>query len=366
MKIENNILKYYLRNVLFITGTSYAGKSTMVSMLAKKYNLIHCNENFHTAMPSEMLTLNHQPNMSYFETKKDWQEFLNRTPEIYNNWIQGVSKECTEIEIIELIHRSQGRKVIADTNIPLKELAQLADYNQIAIMLAKDPAKTMLNFKACLATSNSKERYDEFAKSGFFTMVRKDAESDTRQEVMQMLAGHFGLINDGNILISTEHLYIRPFKKSDFEQFKELLVLYPGWFMQKNNVSNFFEWHLSNYKAMDVKHGYVCFGVFEKETRKLIGNIGINEHDDLHLPELSYGILESYRGNGYAKEAAKAMLCWAKYYFNISSLIGTAAVNNIASRKVLEFCGFILQEVKNLKIHITNEYCDFAVYQYDF
>lgn len=35
MKIANNILKYYLRNVYFITGTAYAGKSTTVKMLAE-------------------------------------------------------------------------------------------------------------------------------------------------------------------------------------------------------------------------------------------------------------------------------------------------------------------------------------------
>jgi len=29
LKIENNILKYYLINVYFITSTAYAGKSTM-------------------------------------------------------------------------------------------------------------------------------------------------------------------------------------------------------------------------------------------------------------------------------------------------------------------------------------------------
>lgn len=40
MKIENNILKYYLRNAYFITGMAYAGKSTMVKMLAEKYDMI--------------------------------------------------------------------------------------------------------------------------------------------------------------------------------------------------------------------------------------------------------------------------------------------------------------------------------------
>ena len=39
MNIESNILKYYLRNVYFITGTAYAGKSTMVKMLSEKYEI---------------------------------------------------------------------------------------------------------------------------------------------------------------------------------------------------------------------------------------------------------------------------------------------------------------------------------------
>ena len=34
MKIENNILKHYLKNVYFITGTAYAGKSTTVKILS--------------------------------------------------------------------------------------------------------------------------------------------------------------------------------------------------------------------------------------------------------------------------------------------------------------------------------------------
>ena len=35
------------KNVYFINGTAYAGKSTMVKMLAEKYNGIVCEENYH-------------------------------------------------------------------------------------------------------------------------------------------------------------------------------------------------------------------------------------------------------------------------------------------------------------------------------
>ena len=35
MNIANNILRHYLKNAYFITGTAYAGKSTTAKMLAE-------------------------------------------------------------------------------------------------------------------------------------------------------------------------------------------------------------------------------------------------------------------------------------------------------------------------------------------
>ena len=37
------------------------------------------------------------------------------------------------------------------------------------------------------------EHYDEYASSGFFTVVREDSGVDTREEVCQKLAEHFAL-----------------------------------------------------------------------------------------------------------------------------------------------------------------------------
>jgi dephospho-CoA kinase len=52
MKIENSILKHYLKNVYFITGTAYAGKSTAVKMLAERYGMLCCGENYHAELDS--------------------------------------------------------------------------------------------------------------------------------------------------------------------------------------------------------------------------------------------------------------------------------------------------------------------------
>jgi len=222
MQINNKLLTHYLKNVLFINGTAYAGKSTMVRMLAEQYDLVHCGENY-DCVPQHLINPQTHPNLCYFQTMKDWQEFINRTPQEYGDWLAGTARELVEFEIMHLISVSQTQKTIVDTNIPVDVLREIADYNQVAIMLspqslsverffdrddpekvflkeqimqAKDPEKSMQNFLACMAKGSGPEVYDKFANSGFFTIVREDNEKDTKVETLDALARHFGLCAD--------------------------------------------------------------------------------------------------------------------------------------------------------------------------
>lgn len=52
----------------------------------------------------------------------------------------------------------------------------------------------MENYKRGLALINSRRHYDEYAGSGFFTVVREDDGRDTREEVCDAIARHFGLM----------------------------------------------------------------------------------------------------------------------------------------------------------------------------
>ena len=79
MIIPNSIIKSMFANVYFITGTAYAGKSTAVKLLSEHFDGICCGENFHDIFMKHIDREN-QPNLSYFDTMKDWQEFVNRTP----------------------------------------------------------------------------------------------------------------------------------------------------------------------------------------------------------------------------------------------------------------------------------------------
>lgn len=221
MKIENNIIKYYLKNVYFITGTAYAGKSTTVKMLADRYDMVFCGENYHSAVSDIVATPDAQPDICFINNLTDWKEFVKRTPEEYERWIYSTAKEAAEFEVAELISVSQNRKVIVDTNISVDTLKEISDYNHVAVMLSplsmsverffdrSDPEKQFLlkviescedservmeNYRRGLELINGKVHYDEYANSGFFTVVRQDNDADTREEVCDAIAKHFGLI----------------------------------------------------------------------------------------------------------------------------------------------------------------------------
>lgn len=194
----------------------------MVKMLAERFGLIACGENYHSEASDKIAVPQYQPNICYFQTMSDWQEFVSRTPEEYAKWIKNTAAEAAQFEIAELLRLTAGgKKVIADTNIPLSVLKNISDYNRVAVMLSPQsdsvnrffqredeekrflleqikksptPEETYENFKNCVAAVNSTEEYNAYANSGFFTYLRTDFESDTREDVLNILAKHFGFI----------------------------------------------------------------------------------------------------------------------------------------------------------------------------
>jgi hypothetical protein len=192
-------------------------------MLADRYGMIHCGENYHSAVSDIVATPEDQPDICYLRLLEDWKDFVTRPPQEYERWIYSTAKEAAEFEVAQLLSMPRDRKIIVDTNIPVDLLREIADDDHVAVMLAPqamsverffdrsdpekqfllrviescdDPAAVMENYRQGLARINSSEHYDEYAQSGFFTIVREDDGRDTRQEVCDALARHFGLMDE--------------------------------------------------------------------------------------------------------------------------------------------------------------------------
>lgn len=205
--------------VYFINGTAYAGKSTMVKLLAEKYDGIACEENYQDRL-LENLDTKEFPNLTYTRDLQDWGEFVRRTPDEYEVWVNGVTKECTvlEIEILKDLVSRTKKKIFVDTNISVEILHEISDENHVLIMLADpnisvqrfferpdkekqflyqlllkedNPEDAMINFRECLKRVNSQERYMMFQKSGFNVITRD--ENRSIDETFALAESMFGL-----------------------------------------------------------------------------------------------------------------------------------------------------------------------------
>ena len=206
------------KNVYYINGNAYAGKSTMVKMLAKKYNGYACLENYHDEL-LPTLDKNEFPNLCYTRDLEDFHDFVRRTPDEYEKWIHNVSKECEILELRLLKDIAKKEKIVfVDTNISLETLKKISDNDHVLIMLTdpyvsvtrffdrpdrekqylyrllldeKDPDKAIANFKECLMRINSVKNYNYFLNFGF-NVLEKD-ESRTVDETLNIVSKLFKL-----------------------------------------------------------------------------------------------------------------------------------------------------------------------------
>lgn len=206
------------KDVYFFNGTAYAGKSTMVKLLAEKHGGIACEENYHNAL-QEGLNKEEFPGLTYTRDLEDWHDFVRRTPDEYEAWIDRTAKECEKLELLILKDLvGLGKPIFVDTNISIETLHEISDRDHVMIMLAdpmisvtrfferpdrekqflyrllleeKDPEAAMENFRQCLARINSPERYDRFLNSGFRVIKRDD--SRTVEETLALVEKELGL-----------------------------------------------------------------------------------------------------------------------------------------------------------------------------
>lgn len=208
----------FFENAYFVIGTAYAGKSTTVKELAKRYDGIVCEENYHDNYPGE-LDSKEFPCLTYTRDLIDWHDFIRRSPEEYKAWIDGVKKECEILELRMLPEIcSQGKPVFVDTNICIETLKTIAPTDHTLVMLADpmisvrrfferpdpekqflyrlileepDPDAAMANYRKGLELINSQESYDELFNSGFNKILRD--ENRTIEETVELAAKSFGL-----------------------------------------------------------------------------------------------------------------------------------------------------------------------------
>ena len=137
MFLQDNVLKEYLKNVYFITGTPCGGKTTVSRALAKQYGLTvyDIDEAFDRHRQCSDPAL--QPNMN--KRFADADAFFGRTVEEYTRWLIDNTREQLDFVLLDLIRLSQDRIVLCDCHLTVEEAERLTDPSRI-LFLIKDPS----------------------------------------------------------------------------------------------------------------------------------------------------------------------------------------------------------------------------------
>mgnify|MGYP000038241811 CR=1 FL=1 len=212
MIFQDNVLKEYLKNVYFITGTPCGGKTTISCELGKKHDLMvyHMDKEFQTHQ--QMSHPKFQPSMN--KKFKDADEFFGRTVEEYRKWLLDNTREQFDFVLLDLIRLSQNRIILCDCHLTVEEADQLTEPSRVAFLI-KDPTdliddyckrpdhagfhnfinsashvkRAKALFNATLKDINL-ERCEQIKSSRYFWLER-DAESPVN-ETTRKVEHHFG------------------------------------------------------------------------------------------------------------------------------------------------------------------------------
>jgi ribosomal-protein-alanine N-acetyltransferase len=82
--------------------------------------------------------------------------------------------------------------------------------------------------------------------------------------------------------------------------------------------------------------GWGVWFVVEKETGRIVGDIGFKGKPADEMVEVGYGIIPAAQGKGYATESVHRLIEWAFESDEVQKVIAECLDDNYASVKVLE------------------------------
>lgn len=143
------------------------------------------------------------------------------------------------------------------------------------------------------------------------------------------------------VLLKTERLVLRTFVLDDIDSLMSIwgdieVMKYCGGAGSKEQEYK----ALQYYVDMQDNVGYAPYLVLLKKTEQVIGVCGFNPTNHGYDAELMYHFAKDFWGFGYATEAAKVCLDYAKNSLNLKRVGASIDVKNLASKKILEKLGF--------------------------
>ena len=96
---------------------------------------------------------------------------------------------------------------------------------------------------------------------------------------------------------------------------------------------------IARMRELDIEHGFGFYPVAVKSLGKVIGHCGLGLLEQTPEIEVAYVLDSPYWGQGYASEAARAIVAHAFSNLNISRIVAVAFPENVRSIGVMRSIG---------------------------
>lgn len=157
---------------------------------------------------------------------------------------------------------------------------------------------------------------------------------------------------DQIIIIETERLVLRQFSIDDAE-FVLALLNEPSFLRyigdkQVRNIDEARRYILNGPIASYEQNGFGLYLVELKEVHTPIGMCGLIKRAELADVDIGFAFLPDFWNQGFASEAAAAVLGYAQETLKLKRIVAITSLDNEASIKLLERMGFTFEGVISL------------------
>ncbi len=173
------------------------------------------------------------------------------------------------------------------------------------------------------------------------------------------------------VWIDTERLYLRAPVQTDYRQWSELRYASkeflapwePTWspdHLSRKAFSNRVYWSQKNINGGTA----IPLFMFRREDDNLVGAITLDNirHGPAQTGTMGYWIGHPYARQGYMTEALSAMVHYAFSTMDLSRIESACLPENVASRGVLEKCGYKYEGVAQAYIQINGRWRTHVLY----
>ena len=217
MIFQDNVIKEYLKNVYFVTGTPCGGKTTISRELEKRHHLLVYDIDEQFSYHQKISNSAFQPSMNKVFIDAD--AFFGRTVEEYKEWLIENTREQLDFVLLDLIRLSQNKIVLCDCHLTVKEAEKCTEVSRI-VFLIKEPSNLIEDYcnrpdhqgfhdfinsaseiekakatcNATLKTLNEKT-YNDIKGSNYLWIER--TESSTIEETVRKVEQYFSFVRFG-------------------------------------------------------------------------------------------------------------------------------------------------------------------------